>query len=125
MNIKHELEYFAGTARYYRFNPYSQMVLTDGTRHLAEKAQCFWLFDTVMSAQHEKNVSENNEFIVWRIVVSKDHKCMVEGYRDSQFTKENLLYSEQIPYTDFKELSGLSEFEFYQEGDVILLKSEH
>ena len=125
MNIKQELENHTGTSRYYRFNPYSQMVLTDGALYLAKKAQCFWLFDTVMSAQHEKIVSENREFIVWRIVVNKDRTCVVEGYRDSPFSKDNLLYKENIPYTDFKQKSGLSEFEFYQEGDVILLKSEH
>ena len=125
MEIQEALSQFTGTVNYHRFNPFCEMVLTDGAQYLAEKAGCYWLFDLIAGAQHKKKVADNRGFIVWRIVVNNDHSCLVEGYRDSPFTEEDLLYSQKIEYTDFKEKSGLSEFEFYQEGDVILLESEH
>ena len=124
--INNELVQFTGTMKYYKFNNFCKMVLTDGTQYLAQKAGCFWLFDIVASVQHKKKISENRDFIVWKIRINdKDNSCFVEAFRDSPFTKDNLLYRQKISHTDFKERTGFSEFEFYQEGRIILLKSEH
>ena len=125
MDIEKALSQFTGTVNYHRFNPFCEMVLTDGAQYLAEKAGCYWLFEIIAGAQCEKKVTDNRGFIVWRIVVNNDDSCVVEGYKDSLFIQENLLHKQEITYTNFKQKSGLSKFEFYQEGDVILLKSEH
>jgi hypothetical protein len=125
MEIEKALSQFTGTLNYHRFNPFCEMVLTDGAQYLAQKAGCYWLFELIAGAQRKKKVAGSRGFIVWRIVVKDDDSCVIEGYRDSPFTEENLLYTQEIEYTDFKSKTGMSEFEFYQEGDVILLKSEH
>jgi hypothetical protein len=77
--------------------------------------------DIVGSVQYMPKIKENKSFIVWRIKVNEDKSFNVSAYSDSPFNKENLLYSQDGKYTDFL----FNEFEFYQNGEVILLKSEY
>ncbi len=51
------LKQFTGTAQYARLNKI--VVLTDGAVYLAEKAQCFWLFD--LYASHLFAINGNEE----------------------------------------------------------------
>lgn len=46
-NTPIDLSGFTGTENYYRYT--QRMVLTDGTRYLADAAGCFWLMDVVAS----------------------------------------------------------------------------
>lgn len=69
--------------------------------------------------QHLEKIKQNKDFVLWIIDV-KDNKGKVTALTDAPGTGE-VLYTQEIPYTDFP----LEHFEFYQEGDVILLKSEH
>ena len=41
------LTQFTGTERYYRIS--RRHLLTDGTKYLAENAECFWMMDAVAS----------------------------------------------------------------------------
>ena len=124
MDIEKALSQFTGTVNYHRFNPFCEMVLTDGAQYLAEKAGCYWLFEIIAGAQCEKKVTDNRGFIVWRIVV-KDNEAVVDSYSDSEedgtYSKDKLIYKQKINYTDFPE----GTFEWYQQGDVVLLKEEH
>jgi hypothetical protein len=42
-----QLSYFTGTERYYRIT--RKHLLTDGTKYLAEEAECFWMMDAIAS----------------------------------------------------------------------------
>ena len=42
-----QLSHFTGTERYYRIS--RRHLLTDGTKYLAEEAECFWLIDAAIS----------------------------------------------------------------------------
>lgn len=119
--ILSELSNFTGTEQYYKASNLYNLNLTEGIQYLRNKLNCFWLIDIVGSVQHLSKIKENKEFIIWKIKVNKDKSFIVSAYRDSPFIKENLLYEQKGTYTDFK----LKEFEFYQEYNILLLKSEH
>ena len=46
-NLQSQLSQFIGTEKLYRIT--HRHVLTDGTKFLAEQAQCFWLLDAIAS----------------------------------------------------------------------------
>lgn len=114
-----ELKEFTGTEAYHRAS-FGNLVLTDGMDYLRNRLNCFWLVDIVASVQHLREIQEENNFIVWLIEVKKDKSFIVTAWNDSPY-KSKKLYEQKGEYTDFL----LDRFEFYQEGEVLLLKSEH
>ena len=114
---------FTGTENYYP-SSFGRLKLTDGIQYLREKADCYWLIDIVESVQHLKKVEEQARFIIWSIV-KNGNKAVVEGYWDIEsdggYSDEKLVYRQKVEYTDFP----LDKYEFYQVGDVLLLKSEY
>ena len=85
--------------------------------------------DILASVQHLKKIQENQHFIVWRIEQTEDKKgAIVSAYKDcdsnGNYLIKDQLYTQSMDYTDFP-FDQLNDFEFYQEGDVILLKQEH
>jgi hypothetical protein len=119
--VLNDLAYYTCTNQYHRFSILFKEVLTDGIKYLCDTLQCYWLMDIVGSVQYMPKIKANNSFIVWKIKVNEDKSFNVSAYSDSPFNKENLLYSQDGKYTDFL----FNEFEFYQNGEVILLKSEY
>jgi hypothetical protein len=118
-DILSELDNFTGTTQYFKASYLYDLNLTEGVNYLRNKLNCYWLIDIIGSVQHLKKI-QDEEFIIWRIVKNKN-SAIVSAYRDSPFIKENLLYSQKILYTDFL----LSDYEFYQINNVLLLKSEN
>lgn len=114
-----ELQKFSGTENYYT-STFQTLLLTDGVHFLRESANCYWLIDIVESVQHLEKIRNNSSFIVWRIEKQDTDKATVSAWSDIPH-KSELLYSQELVYTDFP----LKEFEFYQCGDVLLLKSEY
>lgn len=132
IDLLKELNEFSGTANYYK-STFGKLKLTDGMHYLREKADCYWLIDIVESVQHLKEIKDNNCFIVWRIevnmaeglveaesIVEKNKEWKVTGWNDTPY-KSDMLYSQTGKYTDFP----FKEYEFYQCGDVLLLKGEY
>ena len=120
---------FTGTSQYHYLNFMKNLKFTDGFAYLANEANCFWLADIVASVQHKPKIRENNAFIIWRIVVNDD-KALVDVHSDSDgyddngnnvYSDDKLLYKQKLNYTDFPE----GTFEFYQCGDVVMLKGEY
>lgn len=118
--IIQELKGFTGTEAYHRASLFGNSVLTDGMNYLRNRLNCFWLVDIVASVQHLKKIQEEKNFIVWLIEVKKDKSFIVTTWNDTPYKSEKL-YEQEGKYTDFL----LDRFEFYQEGEVLLLKSEH
>jgi hypothetical protein len=114
-----ELAQFTGTEQYHS-STFGKLNLTDGVHHLRERANSYWLIDIVESVQDLPKIKQNSEFIVWKIEVDKDKKFKVTAWNDTPY-KSKPLYEQKGDYTDFP----LDDYEFYQEGDVLLLKSEH
>jgi hypothetical protein len=119
--IKSDLAGFTGTMNYYR-STFGALKLTDGMHFLRERAKSYWLIDIVESVQYMPQIKKNNEFIVWRIDVQDDKTFKVTAWTDTPYHADSeLLYQQEGKYTDFP----MKSFEFYQEGDVLLLRSEH
>ena len=112
-----DLAQFTGTNGYYRM--YANFYLTDGTKYLAEKAECFWLFDLYWS--HIMSiVPSENEFTVLKMTVQKSSAYVViEGGND------NVLASQFVDYTDFP-LPGITLYCcWFGDGWVAMLTSEY
>ncbi len=89
------LRQFTGTSAYYRLN--SRTVLTDGTKFLAENAQCFWLMEAI--ASHLSAVPTDEYFCIALLTKGKEHAAYLEIVDDVPQTK---YYATQIvEYTDF------------------------
>ena len=127
-DILNELNNFHGTEQYHKASYLYDLNLTDGIQFLREKLNCYWLIDIVGSIQHTAKIVDNQSFIIHKIKVNDDKSFIFKSYRDydsdkteEENDKEYLLYEQAEPYTDFK----LNDFEFYQCGNVLLLKSEY
>jgi len=116
-----DLSGFTGTQAYHKLS-LGPLKFTDGWKHLAQEAGAFWLADIMASVQHLPKIREQS-FIIWRIVV-KDQNAIVTAHYDCEsdgsYKDSKMLYKQIIGYTDFPET-----FEWYQEGNVVLLKQEH
>ena len=117
------LEEFTGTEGYHYLNFLKNLKFTDGFKFLCEKVGGFWITDILASVQHLDKIKENG-FIVWVLAV-EDNKGVISAYSDTdengEYPKENLLYTQEINYTDFPK----GQFSFYQIEDVVLLKDEY
>jgi hypothetical protein len=107
---------FTGTDRYYRIS--ARHLLTDGTKFLADAAQCYWLMDAV--ASHLQEIGTADWFVLVKTIVKDSRATMV--YEDGNGREHA---RQEIPYTDFP----LSEITLYACWDgehwVIMLHSEY
>ena len=60
------LKQFTGTERYYRIS--RRHLLTDGTKYLAENAECFWMMDAI--ASHLSEIGTADWFVVIKTTVN-------------------------------------------------------
>ena len=114
-NLQSQLSQFIGTEKLYRIT--HRHVLTDGTKFLAEQAQCFWFFDAI--ASHLPKYF-NDYFCVARLTVQDSSaELVIDDGNDNVYARQ------KIEYTDFP----LSEIKLYCQFDgeywVIMLTSEY
>ena len=111
-----QLSHFTGTERYYRIS--RRHLLTDGTKYLAEEAECFWMMDAV--ASHLSEIGTADWFVLVRVTVQGSQATMV--YEDGNGHEHA---RQDIPFTDFP----LPEQTLYACWDgehwVIMLPSEY
>lgn len=93
-DLEDELGQFHGTENYYQYM--GNIVLTDGAKHLADRAGAYWLMDVVTSWQTAKRVACEH-FQYWKLEVKEDHKATVIA--DDGNGRE--IAQQEIPYTDF------------------------
>lgn len=119
--LKQDLEQFCGTEEYYRFNALMRNVLlTEGTRYLAQEANAFWLMDVIGS--HLPSGPKDESFVVallerhdggWKFTLNDD-------------IPPSKIYAEQrIEFSNFP----LDEIKLYAQFDgkywVIMLPGEY
>jgi hypothetical protein len=92
--IETELAYFTGTQNYYQY--LANVVLTDGAKHLADRAGAYWLMDVVASWQVEKRVA-CQPFQHWKLEVEDDNTATVVADDGNG----NEIARQEIPFTDF------------------------
>ena len=111
-----QLKQFIGTTRYYRIS--RRHLLTEGTKYLAEEAECFWMMDAI--ASHVSEIGTDDWFIQVRVQVLSKQVTMI--YDDGN-GKE--LARQEIPYTDFP-MEAVSLYACWDgEHWVIMLQSEY
>ena len=91
-----ELEQFIGTVHYYSVPFNRGIVYTDGVKHLAQSANCYWLIDAIASWQLRPRVRAE-PFQVWELTVNSDKssRLLCTDGNDNKVTVQ------LIPYTDF------------------------
>ena len=113
--LKSELSQFIGTENYYEISKFH--VITDGTKYLADEAQCYWLLVVVGSYL---NSSCTEHFAVAHLVVND-----TSGIFTLDDGNGNVFARQNIEYTDFP----LNEIKLYCQNDgerwVIMLTSEY
>jgi hypothetical protein len=87
-----QLSHFTGTERYYRIS--RRHLLTDGTKYLAEEAECFWMMDAI--ASHLSEIGNDDWFVQERMTVNDNRATMI--YEDGN-GKEHA--RQEITFTDF------------------------
>lgn len=90
------------------------MLLTDGTKALCEKFECFWFIDIVCSYQPE---FKDEDFQVWTLIKNEDGSGKVV----STDGNDRVLKNQTIPYITF----GADNATVWVESNVVLLPSEH
>ena len=111
-----QLVQFTGTERYYRIS--RRHLLTDGTKYLAEEAECFWMMDAV--ASHLSEIGTADWFMLIRVTVKGTRATMV--YEDGNGLERA---RQAIPYTDLQ-LPSVNLYAVWDsERWVIMLPSEY
>ena len=111
-----QLSHFTGTEKYYRIS--RKHLLTDGTKYLAEAAECFWMMDAI--ASHLYEIGTADWFVLVRVEVTEGRAVMI--YEDGNGREHA---RQEIPYTDFP-LNSITLFACWDgEHWVIMLPSEY
>ena len=113
--IKTELAFFTGSEKFYK--AYPNLIITDGVKFLAERAEAFWLIDLVFSYQTIAKVKKE-PFQVYELTVDLNTKSSKMVCTDGN---ENILYTQNIPFTTFP----LESIKLYYTDGTILLPSEY
>lgn len=124
--VREHMAYTTGSEQW--FKHYSGMLYTSGMDFVAKTCEAYWLLDLVASHQPEikKRWPNDHDFQVWRLTVQEGptFSWLVEAWSDTPHTEgSTMLTSQEIPYSDFPR--ELSPFEFWVEGNTMLLKQEH
>jgi hypothetical protein len=111
-----QLALFTGTERYYRIS--RRHLLTEGTKYLAENAECFWMMDAI--ASHLSEIGTSDWFVQVKVTVQDSRATMI--YYDGN-GKEHA--RQDIPYTSFP-LDMITLYACWDgEHWVIMLPSEY
>ncbi len=70
-------------------------LLTDGAKHLADEAECYWLMDLIGSYQSGP-VVRNNDFQVWTL------KKSIKGWTvEAEDGNGNIIVTQMVEHSDF------------------------
>jgi hypothetical protein len=98
------LAHFYGTVSWYRHGLYSRLLLTDGTRFLAENASAWWLVDAIGSHIFTNRAlnPRKEPFQVWKLEVSDNQTAkLTAGDGGKHGAESKTLVTQKIEYTDF------------------------
>ena len=120
--LESNLAHFTGTESYSKMKyPWANLLLTDGTKFLCEKAKCFWLMDLIASYQPKK--LNQYDFQHW-VIRASDNKAVVT----CDDGNEHILVEQHVGWTDspLREVGMYAQPTDYPEhGLVVMLTSEY
>ncbi len=117
VDLLNQLSQFTGTEKYYRLYP--KVVLTDGTKYLAEVASCYWLMD--LYASHLAMIDANVESFTCLKLIKRGHGAdiVIEDGNTQELAKQYVEYT-VFPLDTFT-CYGIWSGEFW----VFMLTSEY
>jgi hypothetical protein len=97
-----DLDQFTGTEAYYGLGPlFPHVVLTDGTKHVADQGGAWWLMEAIASYQTRALWAADPRLKAlqfWKLKVNPDRSATLTCIADSG---EPPRVTQDIPYTDF------------------------
>lgn len=118
IGLEKELQGFSGTSEYHT---HVNIFLTDGAKFLAEKAECYWLFNIIASYQprivrilEEKDL---RNFQIWTLAKKENDGAIVKCEWDT----DQLIVQQAIEYADFP----LQSIKIYVVDSVAMLPGEY
>lgn len=111
---------FYGTEQWYRHGLNRNVLFTDGVKYFADTVGAYWLLDIL--ATEPAILKEGAEFASVTLQVATDgkaHLTVTDGGKGGR--KEKIVYERNISWTDCPP----GKWEFFIEGNIILLPSEH
>jgi hypothetical protein len=109
------LSQFIGTEKYYRITPCH--LLTDGSKYLAEQAQCFWLMDAI--ASHLPKYFHDHFAVANLTIDGTSAVLTLDDGNGNVFARQNIEYTD-FPLDQIKLYCG-----FDGEHWAIMLTSEY
>lgn len=113
--IRKELAFFTGSEEFYK--AYPKVLITEGVKFLADRAECYWIIDLIFSYQSIKKIKDE-AFQVYDLKVNLEEKSAIMVCTDGN---ENILYEQRIPFTTFP----IESIKLYFTNEVVLLPSEY
>jgi hypothetical protein len=117
-----DLDNFYGTEQYYK--NFTGLIYTDGIKYLADNANSYWLIDAVGShIKTNPSLRKNGlqDFQLWQLKKISNNDNTYWELTCRSDTDNPPVITQIIEYSDFP----FDNFEWYVEGGVMLLKSEH
>ena len=115
--LQRSLAGFIGTFTYHSHRIGDlQLYLTDGCDYLRHAAECFWLFDAILSHQTNQKVKEQS-FQVWKLRKLSDGTWLLRC-EDGNL---GIITVQKIKYSDFP----LDEIDIWVTDGVAMLPSEY
>jgi hypothetical protein len=114
-NLYGELERFTGTKNYYNYN-LNNIVFTDGVKYLADKADAYWLINTIASCQ--TNGIEKITFQAWGLTINSRKGVVLTMKEDNIFPR---LVREDTGHYDFP----IPTVDLWLINKVLMLPSEY
>lgn len=120
LELIQNIAHFYGSENLYSQNCYGKVFhITEGCHYLRENADCYWLFDAILSYQPYKDVS-SMDLQVWklkRVGLPEESDEFILTLEDGD---GNQIRKQEIPYSDFP----LDEIKIWVENKVIMFPSE-
>lgn len=117
--IKAELAQFTGTERYYRYSPlFPKVLLTDGTKRMAESCDAYWLLDVV--ASHLRSMNDSFAVALLKVKGGKAKFTLTDDLpADVTFAEQSISFTD-FPLPEMKLYAG-----YDGEHYVIMLPTEY
>lgn len=93
------LNYYTGTEQWYRYSPllFPSMLLTDGTKYVADSAGAYWLMDAIASHILHKPEVRSESFVLCRLEVSAGKAMLTLDDGDGTILAEQAIDSTDFP----------------------------
>jgi hypothetical protein len=110
-----DLNQFTGTSQWYKVHT---LLITDGVKHFCDEVGGYWVLDIIWSVQE---LLKSEDFVLITLDVGESNNAHIKFTDGDKGDGPVVLYQQFIGYTDCPP----GEWKFYQEGDVVLVPSEH